>query len=431
MKKINKLALATLIGANAIVACSPEKPKQQPSATVSTQPDTKTNIVKSINDTREYKSIVLANNLEVMLVSDPTVEKSAAALSVAVGSYQEPEEFGGIAHYLEHMLFLGTKSYPKVSEYDEFITQNGGIQNAYTQLDHTNYMVAVNNNAYDEALARFSGFFYEPLLTPEYADKERNAVHSEWTMKSVNDNIILWQLDGLTLNSEHPVSQFNWGNLETLSDKENRTLHEELVEFYQQYYSASIMKASMISNQPIAEMEKLAQKHFGKIIDKGIPTRSVDVPVAKSDTLKKIIRYVPQADIKELRVNFVVENNQDEFAVKPYFFVSNLINNEMPGSLAVTLREMGLTENLGSYYNPSEYGNSGSFTVHARLTEKGLKHRDTITGLIFKYIEQIKHQGVDEKYFKEFKQSLSNQFRFSEKVKESTFLEGGFAFRPL
>ena len=144
----------------ALSACQQSNQTQPEAASsISSKPDKQTEIVKSSKDNRQYQSIILANQLEVMLVSDPSIEKSAAALSVAVGSFQEPKSFGGLAHYLEHMLFLGTKTYPTVGEYSEFISRNGGSQNAYTELDHTNYMVAVNNDAYEEALNRFSGFF--------------------------------------------------------------------------------------------------------------------------------------------------------------------------------------------------------------------------------------------------------------------------------
>jgi len=415
------LSLAILAGAS-LIGCNQLAVKNN--QVVSTQPDAQSQIVKSVNDSRGYESMILANNLEVMLISDPSIEKSAAALSVGVGSFQEPKGFGGLAHYLEHMLFLGTKSYPTVGEYSEFITQNGGTQNAYTELDHTNYMIAVNNDVYDEALKRFSGFFYESLLDPNYADKERNAVHSEWTMKGPNDYVIMGQLDGLTLNDKHPISQFNWGNLESLSDKKNRTLQQELVEFYNKYYSANTMKATMISNLPLAEMKVLAKKHFGKITDKGIDKPLIATPAANEGQLKKLVRYLPQTEMKQLKVRFVVKNNSEDFAVKPNYFVEYLLHNEMPGSLAVTLREMGLTDNLYADSNVSEYGNSGSFTIHANLTEKGLKHRDTVTGLIFNYIELIKEKGVDEKYFLEIQTSLSNSFRFQEKVNDYSYAMG-------
>ena len=67
------------------------------------------NIIKPNNDTRQYRGLVLANQLRVVLVSDPTTDKSAGSLSVKVGSLADPWEFQGLAHFLEHALFLTTK----------------------------------------------------------------------------------------------------------------------------------------------------------------------------------------------------------------------------------------------------------------------------------------------------------------------------------
>lgn len=388
---------------------------------ISSAPEVQNQIVKSPNDNREYASIVLENDLQVLLVSDPGIEKSAVALSVAVGSFQEPKEFGGLAHYLEHMLFMGTKSYPEVGGYGEFVTLNGGTQNAYTELDHTNFMVAVNNDAYDQALSRFSGFFYEALLNEDYADKERNAVHSEWSMKSPNDWVILAQLEGKTLNPDHPISQFNWGNLESLKDSGDQKLQEALLDFYNRYYSANLMKSAMISNLPIAEMKLLAKRHFSKIPNKHTPKPIIKVPVATAEQLKKIVHYVPQADMKQLSLHFVIDNNADEFAVKPNGYVNYLMANEMPGTLASELRDAGFSEAVYSTYEADEYGNSGSFILYIDLTETGVQNRDKVMGAVVKYLSLLREQGVNPLYFNEIKQSLSNDFRFKEKTNDYNY----------
>jgi protease-3 len=409
-----------LIGASILLhACGLNN--QAKSVVISTEPEVKSEIVKSPMDSREYTSIILNNQLEIMLVSDPSIEKSAAALSVAVGSLQEPKEFGGLAHYLEHMLFLGTKRYPTVGDYSEFVSRNGGSQNAYTQLDHTNYMVAVNNDAYDEALSRFSGFFYEATLDESYADKERNAVHSEWTMKGPNDWVILEQLNGSTLNPEHPISQFNWGNLDSLADKENNKLQTALVEMYNTYYSANLMKGAMISHLPIAEMKELAKQHFGKIPNKNTLRPKMTVAVAKPEHLKKVIHYIPQTDMKQLRINFVIENNALQFAVKPNGYVNYLLANEMPGTLASVLRDGGLSDAVYSNFDGDEYGNAGSFTLYIDLTETGVQNRDKVMGAVLKYLELLRDKGVNPRYFNEIKQSLSNSFRFKEKTNDYNY----------
>jgi protease-3 len=412
--------VAFLIGASVMLnACS--LTDQDKSVAISTQPEPQSEIVKSPIDSREYASIVLDNQLEILLVSDPSIEKSAAAISVAVGSLQEPKEFGGLAHYLEHMLFLGTTRFPTVGDYSEFVSRNGGSQNAYTQLDHTNYMVAVNNDAYDEALSRFSGFFYEAILDESYADKERHAVHSEWTMKGPNDWVILQQLNGITLNPEHPISQFSWGNLDSLADKENNKLQTALMDMYNTYYSANLMKGAMISNLPIADMKKLAKQHFEKIPNKNTPRPKMTVTVAKSEHLKKVVHYIPQTEMKQLRINFVIKNNVKQFAVKPNGYVNYLLANEMPGSLASVLRDAGLSDAVYSNYDADEYGNAGSFTLYIDLTETGVKNRDKVMGAVLKYLNLLREEGVDPRYFKEIKQSLSNSFRFKEKTNDYNY----------
>jgi protease-3 len=175
-------------------------------------------IAISPNDERKYRTLKLKNNIEVILVSDPLTDKSAAALNVGVGLLQDPMEQQGLAHYLEHLLFLGTKKYPKTDEYDNFLKENGGMMNASTWLTYTNYMFQVNNDAYDETLDRFSDFFKSPMLYPEYTEKERNAVNAEWSMRKELDFFMQFKLSRDMMNN-HPANRFLIGNLETLSDK--------------------------------------------------------------------------------------------------------------------------------------------------------------------------------------------------------------------
>ena len=99
----------------------------------------RTDIQKSPNDDREYAHITLENGLEVLVVSEPDADKAGAAMCVDVGYWRDPEGLPGLAHFLEHMLFLGTEKYPEEAEYGNFITANNGLQNAYTSDIYTNY----------------------------------------------------------------------------------------------------------------------------------------------------------------------------------------------------------------------------------------------------------------------------------------------------
>jgi len=374
-------------------------------------------VLVSPNDNRAYKTLVLPNKLEVMLVSDPTAEKSAAALSVGVGLLQDPMSQQGMAHYLEHMLFLGTERYPDTKGYSEFMTANGGAQNAYTWLDITNYMFKVNNGAYDEALDRFSDFFKAPKLYPEYTDKEKNAVNAEWSMRREMDFFGQYNLSRSMMGS-HPANRFLIGNLETLGDKADSKLHPETVAFYQKYYSANIMKVALLSNLPLREMEQLAVKHFSSIENKNIEKPGVTAELDFSRLGGKRIHYVPNQDVKQLRLDFTIANNTERFTVKPNEFISYLLGSEMPGTPAELLKAMGLISKLNASATPDLYGNYGSLSIDVELTDAGMQAREGIVANIMQYIELVKRQGVDSKYFSEIQTSLNNQFRFLEKGDE-------------
>jgi hypothetical protein len=76
------------------------------------------------------RGLHLINGLKVLLISDSTTDKSAAALSVEVGHMCDPEEIPGLAHFCEHMLFLGTKKFPNENDYTSFLSENSGSSNA-------------------------------------------------------------------------------------------------------------------------------------------------------------------------------------------------------------------------------------------------------------------------------------------------------------
>jgi insulysin len=78
-------------------------------------------LTKSAGDQREYRYLTLSNGLACILVSDPQTDKAAAALDVNVGHFSDPDEVPGLAHFLEHMLFLGTEDFPDENSYSSFL----------------------------------------------------------------------------------------------------------------------------------------------------------------------------------------------------------------------------------------------------------------------------------------------------------------------
>ena len=133
---------------------------------------------QSPNDDNAYRFITLENQLQVLLISDPETKKAAAALDVMVGSGDNPPGREGLAHFLEHMLFLGTDKYPDAAEYEEYTTEHGGTRNAYTSSEHTNYFFDIDQAFLPEALDRFAQFFIAPRFDAQYVLREKNAVEA-------------------------------------------------------------------------------------------------------------------------------------------------------------------------------------------------------------------------------------------------------------
>ncbi|MDR0805865.1 MAG: pitrilysin [Enterobacteriaceae bacterium] len=381
------------------------------------------NIQKSERDTRSYQAVKLDNGMTVLLVSDNLASKSLAALALPVGSLEDPDSQLGLAHYLEHMVLMGSKRYPKPDSISEFLKKHGGSHNASTASYRTAFYLEVENDALDQAVDLLADAISEPLLDPVYADRERNAVNAELTMARSRDGMRIAQVGAETLNPAHPSSRFSGGNLETLKDKPNSKLHDELVAFYQRYYSANLMVGVLYGNQPLADLAKLAAKTFGHIGNHNASVPPITQPVATAKEKGIIIHYVPAQPSKQLRIEFRIDNNVAEFRSKTDTYISYLIGNRSENTLSDWLRKQGLADSIGAGVNPVIDRNGGVFNIGVSLTDKGLANRDKVIAAIFDYLKIIRSEGIRQDYFNEIAHVLDLDFRYPSISRDMDYVE--------
>jgi len=348
-------------------------------------------------DKRESKTFSLGNGLDILLISDPDVHRSAAGLAVGVGHLHDPVEKQGLAHYLEHMLFLGTKKYPEVGSFKKFLDEHSGGSNAYTAGAITNYFFQVSHEGFNIALDRFSDFFKAPLFDKTYSEREVKAVNNEHQKNKLNDgwrgNFVSQQIS----EPGHPLTKFGTGNQDTLSG-DNRPA---LLDFYKKYYSASNMKLALISNIPMQNLFGIAKKYFSDI-----PTRKVNIPSMPKvfrKPLKNQFRLLGVKTIKDIRsleIDFPTIRLKDYQDSKPAGIIGSLIGHEGKGSLLSKLKEEGLVLSL-SAGGGSSHPDINSFGISVSLTPKGLQNYERILHLIFNYIRMIREHGIEEYTFKE------------------------------
>jgi len=389
----------------------------------SVQVDDPQAVIKSPADDRDYRALTLENGLKVMLVSDPDADQAAAALDVYVGSGNDPKDREGLAHYLEHMLFLGTEKYPESGEYQQYITSHGGSNNAYTVINHTNYFFSVTPEYLEGGLDRFAQFFIGPLFNASYVTRERAIVDSEYQARKDDESRRLWTARKVVYNPEHPVTQFSVGSLDTLADRDNDSVREDLVAFYKRYYHASRMALSVVGNQSLDQLQAWVEEKFSAIPDGGEEYAPFSQQLVLSDKLPVQLTLKPIKETRSVTFSFPIDSLQPDTDSKPGQYLSNLLGHEGEGSLLAVLKERVWANGLSAGVGYSD-DVQATFDVKISLSESGLENVDEIGTLLFAEIELIREQGVRKNYFEEQKKLADIDFRFQEKSSESGLVQG-------
>ncbi|XP_065350054.1 insulin-degrading enzyme-like isoform X1 [Cloeon dipterum] len=375
------------------------------------------NITKSPEDQRDYRGLILDNELRVLLISDPKTDKSAAALSVNIGHMSDPMELNGLAHFLEHMLFLGTEKYPSENEYSKYLTEHGGSSNAFTSMENTTFYFDVGPEHLDNALDIFSQFFKAPLFTEDATDREVKAVNSEHEKNLANDSWRLHQLERSTSIKDHPYSKFGTGNLQTLVEdpqKNGINVREALLKFHRDYYSSNIMSLVILGKDSLDKLQDTAVNLFGTIENKKVALPKWPGNPFGQEQLQKKGLAVPIKDWRSLSVTFPIPDMKQHYKAGPNRYLGHLIGHESSGSLLSALKKRGWSSHLNAGCR-SVARDISFFAVNVDLTEKGLENVDNIVDLIFQYINLLRQEDPKEWIFKEYVEITNMSFRFKDK----------------
>jgi secreted Zn-dependent insulinase-like peptidase len=370
---------------------------------------------QSPNDPKQYQAITLANGLRVLLIHNDETSKSAAALAVNVGHFNDPKDRQGLAHFLEHMLFLGTKNFPDGSEYQKFINQHGGNHNAWTGTEHTCFFFDIQAAHFTPALQRFSEFFIAPLLADEFVIKERENIDAEFTLKLKDDMRRLYDVHKDTVNPEHPFSQFSVGNLDTLADRSGKNISHEVQRFFEQFYRAQYMTLALEGPQELSELQNLAEQLFIDIVSSSQPLPAITQPLYLQADQKIKINVCPVKNDHQLIISFAMDSIDQYYRDKPESIIAYLLGHEGKGSILSLLKknDWALALTAGSGINGSNFKD---FNISIALTELGEKHLSHVIDVVFAYINLLKKEGIAEHYYQE-KQKISYlAFTYHEKM---------------
>lgn len=440
-------------------------------------------IIKSPSDPKKYRFIQLDNGLRVLLISDmvsvghaapestdddddeeeeddeeewdseeeseeeeddedtdsqcakdkkgSTEKLSAAALCIGVGSFSDPEDLPGLAHFLEHMVFMGSEKYPDENGFDAFLKKHGGSDNASTDCERTIFQFDVQRKHFKEALDRWAQFFISPLMVSDAIDREVQAVDSEYELARPSDSNRKEMLFGSLAKPGHPMGKFFWGNAQTLKyepEEKNIDTHSRLREFYKTYYSAHYMTLAVQSNETLDTLEEWAKEIFSKIPNNGLQKPDFSHLSDPFDTpgFNTLYRVVPIKKVHALTITWALPPQETYYKVKPLHYISWLIGHEGKGSILSLLRKKCWA--LALFGGNSETGFEQNttysvFSISITLTDAGYEHFYEVTHLVFQYLKMLQQLGPQERIFQEIQKIEANEFRYQEQTDPIEYVE--------
>ncbi|CCH62950.1 hypothetical protein TBLA_0I02940 [Henningerozyma blattae CBS 6284] len=379
------------------------------------------NFAKPDLDDRNYRFIELPNSLKVLLIQDATTDKAAASLDVNIGAFEDPEGLPGLAHFCEHLLFMGSEKYPDENEYSSFLSTNGGSYNAYTGALNTNYFFEINYEHLEGALDRFSGFFSRPLFSKDSTDKEINAVDSENKKNLQSDVWRMYQLDKSLSNRKHPYHKFSTGNIQTLGtipNEQGLDIRDELLKFYNNSYSANLMKLTILGREDLDILGDWAYSMFKDVKNLNRELPVYEEKMLTEEYLMQIINIKPVQDMRKLELSFTVPDLDKEWESKTPRILSHLLGHEGSGSLLAHLKCLGWATELAAGGHTISDDNA-VFSVDIDLTEEGFNHYEDVTVAIFQYINMLKDTLPQEWIYDELQAIANAEFKFKQKTSPS------------
>ncbi|OLS64525.1 pyrroloquinoline quinone biosynthesis protein PqqF [Pseudomonas putida] len=298
--------------------------------------------------------LVLSNGLRVRLRHAPHLKRGAALLRVEAGSHDAPLAYPGLAHFLEHLLFLGTERFPVEDGLMRFVQGQGGQINASTRERHTDFFFEVPLTAMAGALERLCEMLAQPLLTLERQEAEREVIQAEWVAWSGNAEAQRQYALLRSVSAHHPLAGFHAGNRASLP-VHDEAFQQALAGFHQGFYHAGQMILTLSGPQPL---EVLARQ-FGALFAAGSKVRQAAAPPLLDGPLQ------PQQIEGQLDLLLAHEDLPDNAS---FDYLATWIADSRPGGLVHELRERGWLEDFR--FTPLyQFAGQALLQVNAKLTE--------------------------------------------------------------
>ncbi|GHO45609.1 M16 family metallopeptidase [Ktedonospora formicarum] len=303
-----------------------------------------------------YERTTLPNGLRLLTTSMPGMRSASIAFFFTVGSRNEDSSIAGVSHFIEHMLFKGSRRYPTARAISEAIEGVGGVFNGSTGKELTNYTARVPADQLFNVMEVFADMLRRSLFDPKEVEKERNVIIEE--ISATQDDPQEWVnlLADEAMWPSLPLGRDDAGTIETVS----RMTRQKMLDYLHTFYRPNSLVISVAGNIETRRVQEGAEELFGDWEPGEIPHWQSSFPPINAPRVRMVQKDTEQTNLC-LTTLGTSYHSPDYFT---FLLVNALLGDGMSSRLFQSIREeQGLAYDIGSYLNC--YQETGSLVVSA------------------------------------------------------------------
>jgi len=326
-----------------------------------------------------YRKDTLTNGIRVVSETLPKSRSVSIGVWVKVGSRHEPEEIGGVSHFIEHLFFKGTE---KRTAKDIAIEMDsiGGEMNAFTSQETTTYYAKVVDEHLPVAIDILSDILLHSKFDPLEMEKERKVILEE--IKGVEDtpDDYIHELFTNTVWAGNSLGRPILGTRDTIKALK----HKDIVAYIDNYYSPREIVISVAGNFEHARLIELLNASFGKLARGSLDKKEVTPVFTQAIAVKK--KQLEQVQIC-VGCKGMQYTHEDRFVISA---LNTVMGNSMSSRLFQEIREQNaLAYSIYSYV--TSYRDTGLLTVYAGADPSNALE---VVRLVIKEFRKIKDEGI-------------------------------------
>jgi len=322
---------------------------------------------------------VLDTGLRLITETMPHVRSVSIGVWLARGSRHESPERGGIAHFVEHMLFKGTDT-RSAEDIAQAIDSIGGQLDAFTAKEYASYYIKVLDEHLPLAIDILSDIVRNPAFSADDIEREKKVVVEEIKMVEDTPDDLVHELFTQGFWEDHPLGRPILGTKETVESFNTDLLRQYFVDAY----TPRNLIVSAVGNLDHAKVRELVDEKFGSLKPQGEPLREEPPTVVPKILVRN--KELEQSHVC-LGVGSYPQNHDDRYGS---YVLNTLLGGSMSSRLFQNVREKrGLA--YAVFSGLSAYRDAGSFTVYAGCSNEAVGQ---VIDLVVEELKAVKQSAV-------------------------------------